>query len=733
MRLVRVVMATHLRRFFDYLMPEGQPLPAPGCRVLVPFGPRQLTAIVIEHPEHSEIPAEKLRPIKACLDDHPLLPQSLHKLLIWSARYYHYSLGDVYLQALPALLRQGQPAERVAQKFWQITESGQQRYEALSGSNKAPRQKQLLEQLNETEKLPHDAIIAQGISHAILNKMATEQWIEAIELPPTLESWHCDAPAQTPHQLNSQQAIAVATISHRIDPFSVYLLEGITGSGKTEVYLQALEPVLTAGKQALILVPEIGLTPQTVERFQRRFELPMAILHSGLNDRQRLDAWLQARSGEVAIIIGTRSALFTPLKNPGIIIIDEEHDSSFKQQDTFRYHARDVALMRAKLEQVPVIMGSATPALETLQNALSGRYHHLQLNQRAANAQQAKYQLLDMRNQPLRAGLSPKLLQAIGQTLQQGQQVMLFLNRRGFAPALLCHECGEVVECPRCERFYTVHQHPAHLACHHCGSQRPIPLQCNHCGSTQLVTTGLGTEQLEVELKALFPDYSIARIDRDSTRRKGSLETLLKAISNNEHQLLIGTQMLAKGHHFPNVTLVAIVDIDHALYSSDFRAPERLAQLFTQVAGRAGRAGLPGKVLLQTYHPEHELLQDLINNGYGHFARFALKEREQTELPPFSHQALLRVETTDAHKLGQFSDALEAFERSVDPQGCWIFPVTESPMPKRAGKLRRQQLLQAAERQTLHRMLYLLDQWLADSSVANKVRWSIDVDPIDML
>ncbi|MFM2486119.1 primosomal protein N' [Celerinatantimonas yamalensis] len=735
MNLIRVGMATHLRRNFDYSLPAQTQLPAVGSRVSVPFGNRQMTAIVLSHPTQSTVAADKLRPIHHIIDTQALLPHSLHQLLIWAADYYHYNLGDVYLQALPKLLRQGSPASPVPIDAWQITDKGQARLIELSQSAKAPKQRQALALFDDSQQpQPHSLFSAAKISRATLKTLEKQGWIRTQVIHPQSQNWQADVHlAQTPLTLNRQQAVAVAAINQNVQQFAPYLLEGITGSGKTEVYLQILEPILKAGRQALILVPEIGLTPQTIARFKQRFELPMVVLHSGLNDRQRLDAWLAARNGDAAIIIGTRSALFTPMQAPGIIIIDEEHDSSFKQQDTFRYHARDVALMRAKLEQIPVVMGTATPALETLHNALTGRYQHLELTERAGNAALAKYELIDIRHQPLQAGLSPQLLAAVQQTLRQGQQVMLFLNRRGYAPALLCHECGGVVECDRCERFYTLHQAPPHLACHHCGKQRPIPVQCQHCGSTNLVTTGVGTEQLESQLKTLFADYSIARIDRDSTRRKGSLDTMLQSISDNRHQILIGTQMLAKGHHFPNVTLVAIVDIDHALFSSDFRASERLAQLFIQVAGRAGRAGKAGKVLLQTHHPEHELLQDLVNNGYGHFARFALAERQATELPPFSYHALLRFEATALEKLQQLAQPLETLAKQSNPGSCWVFPMTESPIPKRAGKYRQQQLLQAPNRRQLHQLVSILIDWLEQSSQAKQVRWSVDIDPIDML
>lgn len=736
MRLVRVVLATHIRRSFDYLLPEQLPTPAIGARVQVVFGKRNMTAIVIELPHETAIALDKLRPIESVLDEGPLLNNPLHQLLCWAASYYHYNLGDIYLQSLPKLLRQGQLAQQPLIKAWQLTDAGKRRYQQLKDSTKAPRQKQALAILIEHEQsvVAHDIFLKAGIAQSILNTLASNHYIQAAELRcPQTPYEQLTELAEQPPKLNRQQAVAVAAINSKMGQFAPFLLDGITGSGKTEVYLQILEPILKAGLQALILVPEIGLTAQTIARFEKRFDLPMAILHSGLNDKARCTAWLKAKDAHAAIIIGTRSALFTPMLRPGIIIIDEEHDSSFKQQDTFRYHARDVALMRAKLEQIPIVMGSATPALETLNNALIGRYQYLELTERAGLASVASYELIDIRTQPLRAGLSPQVLKAMQDTLRQGQQVMLFLNRRGYAPALLCHECGQVVECERCERPYTLHNHPPHLACHHCGSQRAIAKQCQHCGSTHLVTTGLGTEQIESELQQLFSDYSIARIDRDSTRRKGALDQVLEEITQNQHQILIGTQMLAKGHHFPNVTMVAILDIDHALFSSDFRASERLAQLFIQVSGRAGRSGMAGKVYLQTHHPEHELLQDLINNGYGHFARFALAERKLTDLPPFSYQALLRFEATSLNNLTLLTQQLELFAQQHQHSGCWIFPVNEAPVPKRAGKFRQQQLIQSKERRNLHQLIRALVCYLEQLPEAKRVRWSVDIDPVDMM
>lgn len=733
MKLVRVAVAVTLRREFDYLLPDSLPMPKVGCRVEVPFGSGRKIAVVLSTPEQTETDPAKLKTITRLIDEEPLLPDSLHQLLVWAAGYYHHSCGDVYLQALPTLLRQGKEAALPTQRYWQLTTTGRQL--DVASLKRAPKQQVAMAYLqgNPSADMDDESLRRAEISSATLKALTDKGLIESIERRPEPVRWQGEVKLnQQPLQLTPQQALAVSSINHRAAPFTPFLIEGITGSGKTEVYLQLLEPVLQAGKQALILVPEIGLTPQTIARFEARFNVPIEVLHSGLNDNQRLQAWVKARRGDVAIIIGTRSAVFTPLAAPGMIIIDEEHDASFKQQDTFRYHARDLAMVRGKLEKTPVVLGSATPALETLQNALNGRYQHLPLTERAGGASLARNQLLDIRNQPLNQGLSPALIEAMHHTLSQGQQVMLFLNRRGYAPALLCHECGTVAECSRCDAFYTVHQSPKHLACHHCGSQRPIPLQCDQCGSTQLITTGLGTEQLEEAMSELFPDYSVARIDRDSTRRKGSLDNLLEAILNNQHQILIGTQMLAKGHHFPNVTLVALVDIDHALFSSDFRAPERLAQLFVQVAGRAGRAGLSGQVMLQSHHPEHELLQDLVNNGYQHFARFALSERQETELPPFSHQSLLRFESTKYEDLRAFAQQLEHNARQLAGDGCWVMPACDAPQPRRAGKYRMQLLLQSQQRRPLHQLLAQLIPQLENDRLARKVRWSVDVDPVEM-
>ncbi|MGF1737947.1 primosomal protein N' [Photobacterium satsumensis] len=728
--IARVALPVPLDKQFDYLVKPGQQ-PAIGGRVKVPFGRQQLVGIVMALADTSDFPINQLKPIYSVLDETPLWEPSLFKLLNWASQYYQYPLGDTLANAMPTYLRKGREAAPSTLKMWQLTEDGHnQPLTALKG---APRQAQVLNMLRQGA-LSQEALLAEEISRPILKTIANKGWIEAIEQTPALRHWQSQfAVTEEKPRLNEEQALAIASVNANPE-FGCYLLEGVTGSGKTEVYLNLLEPVLAAGKQALILVPEIGLTPQTINRFRRRFNVPLETIHSGLNDTERLSAWLAGRDNQAGIIIGTRSALFTPFANLGIIIVDEEHDASYKQQDSLRYHARDLAVMRASQANIPIVLGSATPALETLHNAKSGKYHHLILSRRAGTAQAARHGVLDVKGQYLEAGLSAPLIARMRQHLEAGNQVMLFLNRRGFAPAVICHDCGWLAECKRCDAYYTFHQQSGELRCHHCATQRPMMHQCGQCGSTQLNAVGVGTEQLEQQLEMLFPSYRTVRIDRDSTRRKGSLEHYLEAIRNNEYQILIGTQMLAKGHHFPDVTLVALLDVDSALFSNDFRASERLAQLFIQVAGRAGRASKPGEVVLQTHHPEHTLLQALLYKGYDHFASDALSERKQAWLPPFTYLALLRAEANQSELVEQFLQQVRGiFETSpVASQETMVMGPNPAPLSRRAGRYRWQLLLQAPSRRALQQWLSVAKPAIALLPLAKKIRWSIDVEPQDL-
>ncbi|WP_040502891.1 primosomal protein N' [Idiomarina xiamenensis] len=723
-RIIRVALPVPLAQLYDYDLPLAQDIVV-GARLRVPFGQRQLVGICMADQVDAEGEFQR-KPALAVIDDQPLWPQPIWQLLNWAAGYYCHALGDALAHAMPVLLRKGEAAAYQSQRYYRLSEAGEDI--DINALKRAPQQQRLLNALRQGP-LSSAQINAtdEGFSAAALRALQEKGWVHAEQRSRRAPSWQLQQ-AEAPLPLNKEQAIAVAAIN-RASGAATYLLEGVTGSGKTEVYLQAMAEVLARGQQVLLLVPEIGLTPQTLARMQARFAVPIVMLHSGLTDRERLDAWLDARDGGAAIVVGTRSAIFTPCQRLGMIIIDEEHDASFKQQDGFRYNARDLAVKRAQLEQVPLLLGSATPSLESLENARQQRYHWLQLKQRAGGAKAVKHRVIDLKQQPLEAGLSTPLLTLMQTTLDKGEQVLLFLNRRGYAPALMCHECGWLAQCPRCDAYFTVHQQLGLLQCHHCGTQRPLPRQCHDCGSTQLVGRGVGTEQLEQVLSKRFPDHPVLRIDRDSTRRKGELDKHLQAATEARYPILLGTQMLAKGHHFPQVTLVALLDVDAALYSADFRAPERLGQLYTQVAGRAGRAEKAGMVVLQTHHPEHDLIQDLINNGYGHFALTSLQERQQAALPPCSHLALFRAEGMQREQVIAALDALSA-QLPTHPQVQVLGPLP-ALMERKAGRYRYQLLLQCEQRAIRQQLLQHVLPTLARLPELRKVRWSLDIDPQD--
>lgn len=549
------------------------------------------------------------------------------------------------------------------------------------------------------------------------------------------EAWISSTVYNQPSELilntHQQQAIQAITAAKG---FQTFLLDGITGSGKTEVYFQSIAALLQAGKQVLVLVPEIALTPQTVARFEQRFNVPIVLLHSDISDKKRLMSWLQARHGLAAIVIGTRSAIFTPLLNPGMIILDEEHDLSFKQQNNLRYSARDLAIVRGQLENIPVVLGSATPALESLFNAKNGKYQHLSLPQRAGDAKSPKVSLINLRDKRLHGGLSAPLLEKMREHLARDGQVLLFLNRRGYASVLMCHHCGWMAKCARCDARLTLHVQPESLHCHHCGAVKRPPKKCEHCRAPELITVGQGTEKIEQVIAEYFPENQCVRIDRDSTKQRGSIEKLLAEVHQQKAQILIGTQMLAKGHHFPHLTLVAIVDADSGLFSVDFRALERMAQLLIQVGGRAGRTERAGEVIIQTHHPDHPHLQLLLKSGYPRFAQAILTERQQTLLPPFAHLALLRAEAGQRETTHEFLAAAKtSLENLVTVGKMSLLGPIPAPMERCAGRFRGQLLLQAAKRAELQEALRVWVPTLSRCLGASKVRWSLDVDPQELM
>ena len=699
-------------------------------RLRLPFGRTEVIGVLLEISQQAQVAAVRLKRAKQLLDEAPLLTSELLWLLNWASHYYQHPIGEVVQQALPTLLRQGRPARVKGVEHWRLTSSGQTLQPA--DISRAPRQAVLVALLQQH---------AEGITSAELNqlqdqwrpvmaRLVEKNWVEMIEQQPAPSE---DQPAGKKPELNTDQQQAVQRILGQMDQYHAFLLDGVTGSGKTEVYLRLIESVLAANKQALILVPEIGLTPQLLGRFQRRFPaFSIALLHSGLNDQERLQAWLSASNGTAGIIIGTRSALLTPLIRPGIIIVDEEHDLSFKQQEGFRYSARDLAIVRAQHLKIPVLLGSATPALESIYNTERDRFTRLHLPERAGAATPPSFSLIDVRGQKLDNGLSAQLLAHMRTHLDAGGQVLLFINRRGFAPVLMCHDCGWHARCDRCDAHMTIHKHARRLRCHHCGSERPLPSNCPECNSTDLFQAGYGTERVEQILSSHFPTTPILRIDRDTTRRKGAMQAMLDQIKAGESQILVGTQMLAKGHHFPNLTLVGLLDADYGLFSADFRAAERLGQLVLQVAGRAGRAERPGEVLIQTHHPESPLLQSLLSHDYARFAQALLTERQATNLPPYSHLALLRAEAVDTQAPYRFLEEAHALASQLDGKGIELYGPFPASMERRAGRSRAQLLLQSNSRASLQ---LLLSAWLPRLETfksGRKVRWSIDVDPMEM-
>lgn len=728
--IVRVAIPVPIDRLFDYkvLDQEGFEGIKPGVRVKVPFGKNQKTGIVVAVSDTTELDIEKLKEVEQILDTKPLLNKTDLDLLHWSARYYHHPLGEVFSAAFPVGLRQGKTATSEQEKIYSLTCEG--RMQDSAALKRAPKQKKLLEKFqNETQAVSESLIASwmEGwklpVKSLLKKKLLQINEVNPSQLP-VIISKDNELPA------NASQRIAIDEVKAALGKFKVYLLEGVTGSGKTEVYMQIIRTVLERGDQVLVLLPEITLTPQLEQRFRERFAVPIAVSHSKLSDGQRQKAWLKMQTGACSILLGTRSALFTSLKKPGLIILDEEHDGSFKQQEGFRFSARNVAVVRSKLLKIPVLMGSATPSFETLFNVEQKRYHFLNLAERAGTAVAPTFRLLDIRNKRMQEGLSEPLISAINMTLARKEQVLIFLNRRGFAPTLICHSCGWVARCRHCEANLVIHYDEKRLRCHHCAGDQILPSHCPGCKTGSLTPLGLGTERIEKVLLDLFPDKKILRLDRDTTQRKGVLEDYLEQIHQGSVDIILGTQMLAKGHHFPNVTLAVLVDVDSGLFSIDFHAPEKLAQLIVQVAGRAGRAEKPGQVILQTRQPEHPLLTTLIKDGYRQFAKIALAERKAAGLPPYSYQALLRVEAVESKIPVLFLEQVVAMiGRREHVQ---ILGPVSAPMTKRAGRYRYQLLFQSIRRGALHSTLDDLRPGIEKLKLARKVRWSLDVDPVDL-
>ncbi len=725
--ILRIAVPVPLPRLFDYLPPagfDGAPASCVGRRALVPFGRRELVGVVMAVGESGEDP-RALRAASALLDETPLFDAATLRLLHWCANYYAHPIGETVATALPAALRRARAPRLVDPRAFRITDAGVQAL-SLPPTRATTVARRVLEVLLEGPLDPGELGTRVRRAGAALRDLLDRGLIARATLgelaPPARED------ALT---LNEEQVAAVRDVVEADPGFTTYLLEGVTGSGKTEVYLELITRQLAQGRQSLVLVPEIALTPQALTRYRRRLGAAVFALHSGLAEGSRAAAWLAAARGEAGVILGTRSAILAPMPRLGLIIVDEEHDTSYKQQDGLRYWARDVAVMRAREQSVPVILGSATPSLESLANARAGRYRSLRLTRRGGGARAPAVRVLDLRHQTLHDGLSEQSLREIAQTAARGEQALVFRNRRGYAPVLMCHDCGWHAECPRCDVPMTVHQHSRELRCHHCGRHESLPRQCPACGQQELIALGAGTERLEEVLRAHLPDdVPVLRVDRDTTRARGAFDDLIEALDQGGPAVLVGTQMLAKGHDLPGLTLAVIANVDEGLFSADFRGPERLAQLIVQVAGRAGRASKPGLVLLQTHHPQHELLTRLLEHGYRGFAERELEQRQALSFPPFAHLALFRAEAQQEAPVREF---LLAVKERLSAHGELVLrgPLP-APRPRRAGFLRHQLVVECARRAPLQHAL-ATELWaLYELAAARRVRWSVDVDPADL-
>ena len=727
-KILHIAIPCPLRQCFDYLSTESHPEQewAPGLRVKVPFGSRQLIGIVLQVSNiNNDHDISKLKSVIGIIDHSSIINEELYNLIKWVSAYYHHPIGECFQAALPKKLRNGDSALLTHETIWKITDNVNEQslgkkqlqiVDFLKSSTIGLSQTQLRQQFGECKS----SLLGLEKKGLLQQSTQVKQFSSTVELSPACK-------------LNNEQQIVVDTVWQSKQSFTPYLLHGITGSGKTEVYIQLCEQMLATGKQVLILIPEIGLTSQFVQRFKDRLKAQIVVLNSSISDSDRKQAWLLAKEGLADIIIGTRSAIFTPLKSAGLIILDEEHDGSYKQQDGLRYHARNVALVRAQRLSIPILLGSATPSLESLYQVTQNNYQRLSLTKRAGDAKLPKVKIIDSSGSDTQNSISQKLLSSIDKHLKNDNQVLLFINRRGFAPVLMCHDCGWQATCTSCDARMVVHYHRNVLFCHHCGFIQRLPQKCPTCNTGELKNYGAGTEKIEHSLQSKFPEIPVLRIDRDTTKRVNSFADIVTDIKQGGAKILVGTQMLAKGHDFHDVTLVGVLDADQGLYSADFRATESLAQLITQVTGRAGRGNKEGEVFIQTEQPQHEFWKKLIQHGYQDTADELLQQRIEMAMPPAGSLCVLRAEDKDQTLAMLFLSEVLTLLNTTPQQEVIIMGPVPAIMEKKAGRYRAQLLLTTTKRRCLHQ---LLDHHIAAISalkLARKVRWSIDIDPVDLL
>ncbi len=721
MKFVRVALDVPLPRLFDYACVD-ELAAGIGERVVVPFGTRRLVGVVVEHADETRFDPAKIKLVERVLDDAPALPAEWLALMRFLSAYYQRPLGETIIASLPPRLRSLKPLPRADRVYWQVSA-----HPPLADALRPGRKRDLLARIAALGSVDEDALLssdptARTAGRAALRALAKGGWVESA-LPPGGERFAAG------HPLTPTQTSVLADISGRFGTFSPFLLHGVTGSGKTEIYLHLIAEVLKQKKQALVLVPEIGLTPQLEARFRNAFpDAVISLLHSGLDASARTSGWLRAFRGEAGIVLGTRMAVLAPLPCLALVIVDEEHDSSFKQQEGLRYSGRDAAVFRARQAGVPIVLGTATPSLETYANTLAGRYALVELPARASpGARMPVVRTIDLRNEPQVHGFAPSLTAALQARLERGEQSLVFINRRGYAPVLACSACGWMAGCSRCTARLVLHSSDRRMRCHHCGLEEQIPRACPQCGNPDLHALGRGTQRVEETLAARFPAARLVRIDRDTARRK-SLSGTLASIRDGGADILIGTQMIAKGHDFPGLTLVCVLNADSALVSTDYRAGERLFATLMQVAGRAGRRELQGEVLVQTRFPGHPLYAALARHDYAGFARSQLAEREAAGFPPSVFEASLRAESA------KLADSLrflrEAAELVEVPEGVRIYDPVPHVITRRANLERAQLLVQSRSRPAIQGFLHAWNEALFENQ-DRRVRWYLDVDPIE--
>ena len=726
-----VALPIPLYQRFEYLPVKNQDSKSYkiGARVRVQFGARKLIGLIVDKTVKSSLPVSKLKRITEVLDDEPVFDSALIKLLFWAADYYQQPIGEVLFTALPSVLRKGKLITPTTNTLYQL--ATENNLDAELG--RAPKQRLIVKLLSASPNgLSADQIVKhipgwRSAMNALLNKHFVKKiYQECLAEPVCIES------NIEKLKLNSEQQQAYNELSTKLNSFNCCLLDGVTGSGKTEVYLSLAKDTLAKDKQVLILVPEIGLTPQLLQRIESRLGEKVHLMHSGLNENQRAQTWLATKTRKAKIVVGTRSAVFLPFTKLGLVIIDEEHDLSFKQHEGFLYNARDIAVYRAKQLKIPIVLGTATPSFETQHNVKKQRYQKLVLSKRAKDSSIPDVKLVDMRSKASSDGLSNELIQAMQTELDNNNQILLFLNRRGYAPTILCQECAWIAECSRCDARMTFYKKRNIFKCHHCLKEERVPAHCPSCKSENLLWLGEGTQRIENRLKEVFPNTSITRIDRDNTRKKDTLEKKLNEIHDGKYQIIIGTQMLSKGHDFPNVTLVGILNVDHGLFSTDFRATERLAQLLIQVSGRAGRSTKKGKVLLQTYLPEHPLLNCLLSQGYAAFSEEALKIRKECALPPYTFMLMVRARANNMALTQNFLQDVRSIIVKNEIQNITIHGPIPALMERKAGMYQGQLIIFARHRKSIQQNLGNWTQAITERPLAKRVRWDIEVDPLEM-